>query len=196
MTYTVKSAGTLELKLDDEIFVVKAERWNPVVEAPQQKIYKSLPYPILKDGDVVRIKGVDEEACALFCETRQCNERLKEIKTHIQNMPTPEVLVAPPQEDQLVLSPCEGEEGLFRGVVKSVKNQLAEINFVDYGNVDLVPVKNLRNVDEKLANLEPALAQSPIFSYLKEKKCSANGFNYFEENVTKKYVVNFLRERN
>lgn len=176
------------MRINDKCFVVQAEQWNPI-RVPEQKVYKPLPAPSLINGDVVRVKAVDEEAFTLLCETKDCHERLKQITAHIASYTCPEMLKTPPEVEQLVLSPCEGEQGLFRGVVKSIKSELAEIYFLDYGNSDTVPVSKLRNVDEKLANLQTALIQSPQFWYLKERKWSAENFTYLEENVTKKYMV-------
>lgn len=187
VVYTVTSAGILKLQIDDETFIVTAERWNPI-KIPVQKIYKALPMAKLRDGEVVKVKAVDEDTFSLLCETKQCALRHKEITAYMATIKA-ETLSAPPEIDQLVLSPCDGEEGLFRGVVKSLKGELAEIYFIDYGNSDTVPIRALKNTDEKLAGFEPVLVQSPQYWYLQEKKFSAEGFNYLEENVMKKYTV-------
>lgn len=189
--YTVASAGILKLQIDEQTITVTAQRWNPI-KMPEQRTYKALPMPTLTDGDIVKVKMVDDDTFSLLCETKQCALRHKEIAAYMATI-TAEILSTPPEIDQLVLSPCEGEAGLFRGVVKSVKNELAEIYFIDYGNSDTVPIKTLKNIDGKLAGFEPALVQSPQYWYLREKKFSAECFNYLEENVMKKYTVG-LRE--
>lgn len=195
VVYTVKEKGTLELKLDDESFIVKASLWNPVVRK-QQKIYKPVPASTLNDGEILKVKSVVEDTSTLLCETKQCHDRLKEINAHIRTMnEAAERLTAPPVIGQLVLAPCEGEEGLYRGVVKSLKDAKAEIDFLDYGNCEFVAIDRLRNVDEKLGGLEAALVESPKFWYLVGRKLSSRSYDYLEQNVAKRYKVNFFYKK-
>lgn len=167
---------------------MEVEVWNPVKASPQQKIYKPLAPLTLTDGDILKIQSIDEDTCVLLCETKQSNQRHKEIKAHIQTI-TAETLSNPPQVGQLVLSPCEGEPGLYRGVIKAIQNNTAEIYFLDYGNSETVPIKQLRNVDDKLATYEPVLLSSPKFWYLEGRKLSVDSYSFLEENVSRKYIV-------
>lgn len=98
-----------------------------------------------------------------------------------------EKLDSPPLVGQLVLSPCEGESGLYRGVVKSLQGQSALIYFLDYGNEDLVKIELLHNVDETLATFSCTCIKTPPLKDVNE--LSANALLFLEAHRDKKYKV-------
>lgn len=153
-------------------------------------MYKSLPTRKLVDGDTLKIDLIKTDI--ILCVTRESYQRRKDIEAYIKDIKA-ESLINPPELDQLVLSPYEGDGALYRGVVKNVTEKTADIYFIDYGNSETVPIKQLKNVDERLAAWEPALVHSPKYWYLDGRTLSDEQSSYFEINASRKYRVTLTK---
>lgn len=89
-----------------------------------------------------------------------------------------------PVVNQLILHKCEGKAHLCRGIVKTVDENNALVQYLDYGCSDLVPWRNISNITEKLAQIDCTLTKVKLqdfdgYSFSSEAidelaKCSEN----------------------
>lgn len=73
----------------------------------------------------------------------------------------------------------------FRAKVISVNDSSAFVHYVDYGNSDTVPIKELKNVNEKLANIDHTLLKIKLHGFV-GKQFSTKALLYLNECCDKR----------
>lgn len=194
--FTVKSANTLILNVDGYKCTAVARKWDPSLPGKKEKLAQIIHNepPVmrkLKDNDIIKIIGVVRDE--LLVQTKECHVGLKKLITDIASCEA-EILEVPVEPRQLVLSPCEGESGLFRGIVEEIEDSRAKVYFVDYGNYDWVPLKNLRNINKDLAARDCNLIKVNNLRRFKGKDYGVEIASFLEKNLQAKYTVVLINE--
>ncbi|KAF5280339.1 hypothetical protein FQR65_LT03148 [Abscondita terminalis] len=160
----IKSPNALTLTLENgKVLNVKGHRWDPSKTNPltkkqtvtklklKQATFKGEPSgKILRDKEQVIVIGVLKNV--VLVRTKECNSLLKCINQELLNFKG-DSLEETPQVGDLVV--CNfNDNNWYRVIVRNVIGDTASVEYVDYGYVAQIPVKDLKAITDKLASVE------------------------------------------
>ncbi|KAF2900386.1 hypothetical protein ILUMI_05809 [Ignelater luminosus] len=189
----IKEPSVLTVTIADstDSYIVHADRWDPfktyklvsptTTSQETQKTYTvKLNKCQLKSEDLVMI--IAQEEGSLFVRTKEGSARLKEVIQEISSLEA-ENLEKEPEVNQMVLGIYNN--CYYRAKVVSVKDSSAFVHYIDYGNSDTVSTKELKNVNEKLANIDHTLMKIKLHGFV-DKQFSIKALSCLNECCEKR----------
>ncbi|GJQ80822.1 hypothetical protein Trydic_g9409 [Trypoxylus dichotomus] len=193
---------------NDVFYDVSCGRWYPSLKAEPVEDPNHFPVilapPVVKqvkDGERVLPVAINDGK--LFVKTKETHMLTSKLNEQLASY-TATPLSLPPVVNQLVLCPHETQHQLARGIVKTIENGYVDIDFIDLGFGDMVPISKLMNISESLAELCATTIPISLKGYahgqfsdeeieflegyckreekLLTKKCSSNIFELFSLN--------------
>lgn len=116
----------------------------------------------LKNDESVMIIGFNDTHLTLRNKTTaDICKKINNYLTTFEKNP-----ISNPQVGQIVLCAKDGLEGMHRAVIKNIKGNVADVEYLDYSGSEPALLKTLRNVDATLASELRAKVDSPSFPIL------------------------------
>ncbi|KAK4884560.1 hypothetical protein RN001_000831 [Aquatica leii] len=177
----IKSPRVLTLTLiSGKVFQVKGYGWDPLtssregkqlkvsIQKPKQVVFKGMPSGnVLKDKEQVIIVGVLDDF--LLVRNKECNTLFKCIQQELVKYKGDSFLKSP-EVDYLAV--CNfNDDNLYRVLVRSINGSSAFIEYIDYGDVASIPLKDLNTISDALASVKNTLIK------IRLKNCVITSFS-------------------
>ncbi|KAL1514012.1 hypothetical protein ABEB36_003341 [Hypothenemus hampei] len=130
---------------------------TPKIE-PKDFFLKDLPVNNVKLQSDELVLIVNYVGTKLILRNRETSATSKEIYQHIKAIQK-QVVVKSPKINQLVLCNKDTLEGLHRAVILNIKDNLAEVEYIDYLGREQLSLNSLQNFDEVLLSFPSAFIQ-------------------------------------
>ncbi|XP_066262250.1 tudor domain-containing protein 1-like isoform X2 [Euwallacea similis] len=117
-----------------------------------EECFTELPPPFsvkLHPSESVIIVNISDGK--LILRNKECGAVCKRIYEHIPQLEKKPI--TSPKVGQLVLCGNDFISGLHRAVIRTIMDNEAEVEFLDYYYRDSLPIKSLRNIDSQLASI-------------------------------------------
>ncbi|KAK5648522.1 hypothetical protein RI129_003414 [Pyrocoelia pectoralis] len=169
---TIKVPGTLTLTVENgKQHIVKGYRWDPtklhvnsIKKDNQCKAYKRPASMLLKDTDKVMIVGTLNDY--LLVRNKECHATFTAVCQELANYEGKPY--EQPEVGCLAISNFK-DENLYRVAINKIDGGIATLDYIDYGNIDSVPINGLKTINEKIATMNSTVINIHLKDFTQHK---------------------------
>ncbi|KAF5291348.1 hypothetical protein FQA39_LY03499 [Lamprigera yunnana] len=153
LTMEIITPKNINIQLESgQKYEVSGSYWNPesTVSNAKLSVFQAKPFTnVLKDGEKVIVIGAQDTH--LLVRNKYCDSIFVRVSEELMKYKGPSFLETPKAGS---LAVCNfGDNNLYRVVIKDVKESIATIEYIDYGDVVSKPLKELKTINDALASL-------------------------------------------